>query len=111
MFNKKIQGNFGVLRTEFEVVGRVRNNNYEIIYEAPHPDDVPQLMNEYINWWNKSKKILPTPLGAILAHLYFVEIHPFYDGNGGMARLLADKYFVRNQFESLSMNATIRTHR
>ena len=57
--NKKVQGKFGELRTEGEVVGRIRNNNYEVIYEAPHPDDLPQLMNEYLSWWNKSKEILP----------------------------------------------------
>lgn len=61
-----------------------------IVYLPPEAKDVPALMNEMIAWVRKAEKEnLPVPLVAGLAHYQFVTIHPFYDGNGRTARLLA----------------------
>ncbi|MGB9803114.1 Fic family protein [Desulfofundulus sp.] len=61
-----------------------------IAYLPPEAKDVPVLMSEMIAWIRKAEKEnLPVPLIAALVHYQFVTIHPFYDGNGRTARLLA----------------------
>ncbi|MEM1327091.1 MAG: Fic family protein [Bacteroidota bacterium] len=79
-------------------------NNYlysstgERIDFAP-ADEVPQLMNELINWVNnqmsppkrkKDKYNLHPLLIASTFHVRFIDIHPFGDGNGRMARILSN---------------------
>lgn len=61
-----------------------------IVYLPPESKDVPALMAALVDWTNRAEKEgLPTPLIAGLVHYQFVTIHPFYDGNGRTARLLA----------------------
>ncbi len=56
----------------------------------PHPEDVPKLLDEFFSWYKKEEqKINPVELAA-LAHLKFVSIHPYTDGNGRISRLLAN---------------------
>jgi Fic family protein len=61
-----------------------------IVYMPPEAKDVPHLMAAMVNWANGAKEEgLPDPLIAALVHYQFVTIHPYYDGNGRTARLLA----------------------
>jgi Fic family protein len=61
-----------------------------IIYLPPEAKDVPTLMTELVHWTVAAEKEnLPMPLVAGLVHYQFVTIHPYYDGNGRTARLLA----------------------
>jgi len=61
-----------------------------IVYLPPEAKDVPALMGEMVAWNSQAEKEnLPVPLIAALVHYQFVTIHPFYDGNGRTARLLA----------------------
>ncbi len=61
-----------------------------LIYMPPEARDVPALMSALVDWANRAEKDgLPTPLIAALIHYQFVTIHPYYDGNGRTARLLA----------------------
>ena len=61
-----------------------------IVYIPPSAEDVPRLMAELIRWINESvKEGLPIPFIAGLAHYQLATIHPYYDGNGRTARLLA----------------------
>jgi Fic family protein len=56
----------------------------------PEAKDVPILMKELVTWINSSiSKGLPCPIRASIAHYQFATIHPYYDGNGRTARLLA----------------------
>lgn len=64
--------------------------NGGIVYLPPEAVDVSGLMAELVNWVNQAEKEkIPVPLIAGLAHYQFVTIHPYYDGNGRTARLLA----------------------
>jgi len=61
-----------------------------IVYLPPEAKDVPALMTALVEWaYNAEKEGLPAPLIAGLVHYQFVTIHPYYDGNGRTARLLA----------------------
>ena len=61
-----------------------------LVYLPPEARDVPELMAGFIRWYNLAVTAgLPVPLIAGLAHYQLVTIHPFYDGNGRTARLLA----------------------
>ena len=85
---------YGKLRPCEELVGRLdrQTKEYLAFYEAPGPESVPQLLSMYTNWLKTTAKNLPPVLASALAHLYFVIIHPFHDGNGRMARLIADTF-------------------
>ncbi|MFA4985562.1 MAG: Fic family protein [Candidatus Brocadiia bacterium] len=61
-----------------------------IVYLPPEAADVPGLMSAFVRWIAEAEEAgVPTPLIAGLAHYQFVTIHPYYDGNGRTARLLA----------------------
>jgi Fic family protein len=61
-------------------------------YRPPQPEWVPELMEEFfreVQAWVR-EKIYPGPVIAAMAHFGLISIHPFDDGNGRTARLLAD---------------------
>lgn len=61
-----------------------------IVYLPPEAGDVPGLMAAFVRWITEAEKTgVPVPIIAGLAHYQFVTIHPYYDGNGRTARLLA----------------------
>ncbi len=61
-----------------------------IIYLPPTAADVPVLMGQLVEWYaGAEQQSMPTPLRAGLVHYQFVTIHPYFDGNGRTARLLA----------------------
>ena len=61
-----------------------------LIYLPPEAKDIPALMASLVAWAADAEGSgLPAPLIAGLIHYQFVTIHPYYDGNGRTARLLA----------------------
>jgi len=61
-----------------------------VVYIPPKSEDVPFLMAGLVGWIQESvQQNLPIPFIAALAHYQFATIHPYYDGNGRTARLLA----------------------
>ncbi|MDQ2664078.1 MAG: DUF4172 domain-containing protein, partial [Candidatus Eremiobacteraeota bacterium] len=67
------------------VVGRER-----IHFEAPSASEVPREMNGFISWFNDSRSTENGLIRAALAHLRFLTVHPFEDGNGRIGRAIAD---------------------
>jgi Fic family protein len=65
-------------------------------YEAPRADLLDREMTSFLDWFEGEKKIDPL-LRAGLAHLWFVTIHPFDDGNGRIARAIADMALARSE--------------
>lgn len=63
-------------------------------YEAPKPDRVPQEMDAFLSWINSTDPTDPL-LRAAIAHLWFVTIHPFDDGNGRIGRAVIDMMLLR----------------
>ena len=82
-------------------------------YQAPSANKVEKEMTAYLNWFNKTADIDPV-LKAGVAHLWFVTIHPFNDGNGRIARAIADLCLARSESSTrrfYSMSAQIRQQR
>ncbi len=70
-----------------------------IIYMPPEAKDVPQLMADWVRWvLHAEQDGVPAPVIAGLAHYQFVTIHPYFDGNGRTARLLATFILQRNGY-------------
>ena len=68
------------------------------IFRTPASGDVPELMREFAAWLATATKRHAPPVVAALAHLEFVAIHPFNDGNGRTARAIARLILVRHGY-------------
>lgn len=82
-------------------------------FEAPEATRLNKEMMRFLNWFNR-KPVIDDVLMAALAHLRFVTIHPFDDGNGRIARALADMQLARSDGSTrrfYSMSAQIRQER
>jgi Fic family protein len=89
-------------------VGRER-----VHFEASPADRLEKEMRWFLEWFNGNATTEPV-LKAALAHLWFVTIHPFDDGNGRIARAIADMSLARSEGSSqrfYSMSAQIRDER
>lgn len=80
--------------------------NETVHYEAPDAARLDVEMKKFLSWFETEQKLDPV-LKAGIAHLWFVTIHPFEDGNGRIARAIADMALARadgtaNRFYSLS---------
>jgi len=84
-----------------------------IHFEAPSADRLPVEMEAFLAWFNAPSNIDPV-IFAALAHLWFVTIHPFEDGNGRIARAIADMALARSEGTPqrfYSMSAQIQIER
>ncbi|ESU28528.1 Fic family protein [Flavobacterium limnosediminis JC2902] len=86
----------------------------EIIhFEAPPAIKVPAEMQQFLDWIETDQGIDPV-IKAAIAHLWFVTIHPFDDGNGRIARAIADLQLARadqSPQRFYSMSAQIQAER
>ncbi|MGM9741204.1 MAG: Fic family protein [Candidatus Cryptobacteroides sp.] len=98
-------------------VGKYRSGGMQVVsgamgrevvhYEAPVPERVPDEMARFIAWLNEDNPALDPVLKAGIAHLWFVSIHPFDDGNGRITRAITEMLLCRadgtgKRFYSLS---------
>jgi Fic family protein len=82
-------------------------------FEAPDADRLEKEMALFLQWFNQTSNIDPV-LKSGIAHLWFVTIHPFDDGNGRIARAIADMLLTRadgNARRYYSMSSQIRQRR
>ena len=85
----------------------------KVHYEAPPSSAVPEEMKRFIDWFNTEERTDPV-LKAAIAHLWFVAIHPFDDGNGRLTRTLTDMLLARADgmsYRFYSMSAEILLNR
>ena len=75
----------------------VVNEKRIVIYTPPPPKDTPRLVEELLAWANK-RGIHPIIQSAIFHH-QLVNIHPFVDGNGRLARLVAQWILYKYDFD------------
>jgi Fic family protein len=82
-------------------------------FEAPPAENVPKEIASFLKWFESSKPF-DWLIASAIAHLWFVTIHPFEDGNGRIARAIADMALSRDEGSSqryYSMSRQIRTDR
>lgn len=96
---KVVSGNFG---------------REKIHFEAPSAERVPHEMKQFLDWLNNDNS-LDLVLKSIIAHFWFVTIHPFDDGNGRIARAILDMFLAKSdnskiRFYSLS-NQIFKEHK
>ena len=87
-------------------VGKYRTGDMQVVsgamgrervhYQAPKPEKVPEEMARFIQWVN-SADAMDGVIKAAIAHLWFVSIHPFDDGNGRITRALTDMLLARSE--------------
>ena len=82
----------GPMRIVSGFVGREK-----IHYEAPPADRVVTEMCHFLSWWATSRQEVDGLLRAAVAHLRFVAIHPFEDGNGRIARTLTEMALAQDE--------------
>lgn len=75
-------------------------------YEAPKAELLAQEMKQFLDWFNSESNLDPI-LKASVAHLWFLTLHPFDDGNGRIARAITDMQLskadgVNQRFYSMS---------
>lgn len=84
----------------------------KVHFQAPDSDVVEKEMTRFIDWFNNSK--IDLVIKAAIAHLWFVTIHPFDDGNGRITRALTDMLLAQSDKSNqrfYSMSAQIRLER
>jgi len=82
-------------------------------FEAPPADRIEREMTAFLDWFNGDDGT-DLLLRACIAHLWFVTIHPFEDGNGRIARAIADMTLARSEQSPqrfYSMSAQMRQER
>jgi len=85
----------------------------KVHYQAPPAETLEKEMQQFIRWFN-TDQIEDFVLKAAIAHLWFVTVHPFEDGNGRISRALSDMLLTRSDEQTnrfYSMSTQIRKER
>ncbi len=84
-------------------------------FEAPPSEQVPREMEVFLQWFNanhRQGKLSPVPLTlAGITHFHFINIHPFEDGNGRMARALTLKSVAMSMQQPVLLSLSARLSR
>ncbi len=98
----------GAMQVVSGSIGRER-----IHFQAPDASRINKEMGAFLKWFEEKSETDPV-LRAAIAHLWFVSVHPFEDGNGRIARAIADMALARSensQRRFYSMSTQIRQER
>ncbi|MCD6579599.1 Fic family protein, partial [bacterium] len=88
----------GKFRTRQVVVGNRFTG--EIVFRPPQTKEVAKLVDKFLNWLNSTKiEGLNPVIVAGIAHYEIVRIHPFIDGNGRIARIIATLILYKSEFD------------
>lgn len=92
----------GEFRNRQVIVGYKDNDGRIVVtFQPPKTTEVHKLVNNFLAWLNNSKTAFMNPiLIAGIAHYEIVRIHPFIDGNGRTARVLATIVLVNSGFDT-----------
>jgi len=69
----------------------------KVHYEAVAASDVTSEMKRFLSWFNDDRIVIDSILRSAIAHLWFISIHPFDDGNGRIARAISDMQLARSE--------------
>jgi len=86
----------GAYRTEPMQVVSGMFGREKVHYRAPAPERVAEEMSQFLQWLNDGGNE-PSYIKSAIAHLWFVSIHPFDDGNGRIARAISDMILAQTE--------------
>lgn len=88
--------------------------NETVHFQAMPAEKLQDEMQKFLDWLNKKAENSECIMKSAVAHLYFIEIHPFEDGNGRLARAIADMVLFRGlktKDHLFSMSSELCKHR
>ena len=108
--------NVGAWRNEQEAMQVISGpmGRQTVHYEAPPGSDVPEMMAEFLEWIDRCSDSIDPLIKAAVAHLWFVTIHPFDDGNGRLCRTITECLLSRADRSAqryYSLSSEILSHR
>lgn len=89
----------GQLRDDSTGAMQVVSGGYgktKVHFEAPSADRLPDELAEFLSWYNQEQKGLDLTIKAGIAHLWFVTLHPFEDGNGRLTRAITERMLAKS---------------
>ena len=92
--------------TKSDIAGTIRDFGVKISgskFVHPSPVEIHPLLEEFFDWYTKQETILNPVELAGLAHLKFVTIHPFADGNGMMSRLIMNAILYQHNYPLINI--------
>lgn len=95
--SRKNQITIGAYRKDKMAVVSGPYGKERIHFEAPPAVRLNKEMNKFLSWIEKPNKSSAALIRAGIAHLWFVTIHPFDDGNGRIARAITDMTLARSE--------------
>ncbi len=97
--------------TKPDVAGKVRRHGVRIAgsrFVPPSPVELQPMLDEFFGWYRRGEAFLHPVELAALAHLRFVTIHPFADGNGRISRLIMNFALRRAGYPMFNIEARDR---
>ena len=95
-FSDGSQIQVGQYRTHEEHIVSGMFGREKIHYIAPSPEKVEEEMENFLQWFN-AEHTESSIICSAIAHLWFVSIHPFEDGNGRLTRILSDMLLAKGE--------------
>ncbi len=105
-WHKMVFGN-----SDSSIAGKIRLHEIMVTgsrVSFPHPGSLNSLLKDFFSWYRKNQGKYDPVEFAALAHLKFVTIHPFTDGNGRISRLLANYVLHRNKYPMFNIKFSDR---
>ena len=85
-----------------------------IHFEAPPNENLEKELDDFLSWFTQNQQQLDPVMRAGIAHLWFITLHPFDDGNGRIARAISDLVLAQAEHRNIrfyAMAATIMKNR
>lgn len=92
--------------TKPDIAGKIRKHPVAISgskFMPPSPVEVIPMLSDFFKWYKTNQKILNAVELAAVAHLKFVTIHPFADGNGRISRLIMNYILNKKGYPMLDI--------
>ncbi|MAE42261.1 hypothetical protein CMO93_00695 [Candidatus Woesearchaeota archaeon] len=93
-------------QSQSDIAGKIRLHKIMVTgsrVSFPHPENLDELLRDFIKWYNKNKDNYNPVEFAALVHLKFVTIHAFTDGNGRISRLLVNFVLFHGNYPMLNI--------
>ena len=95
-YSEGVQIEIGQYRTNEEHIVSGMFGREKIHYIAPSPDRVEKEMEKFLKWFDGEEPV-SSVIRSVIAHFWFVCIHPFEDDNGRLARIISDMLLARGE--------------